>query len=303
VPSRRLGYSLGVDIVPFKTCTLDCVYCQLGRTRRTRVRRGDFVPVGDVLAQLRNALASGRHIDIITFSGSGEPTLNRSLGRFIREVKRLTSRPVAVLTNGTLLHRRDVRKDLLSADLVVPSFDAATPALFRRVNRPHRTLRLDRFLAGLKAFRKEFKGRLWLEVMLVKGANDRPAHIARLKEVIAALHPDKVHLNTVVRPPAECWAKPLRPAEMEKVRRALGPIAEVVADFKKRAQPAVADDDLETVVLAMVRRRPLALDDLVRSLGRPAVEVRKGLASLEAGGKIRGAKHGPRVFYEAAESR
>jgi wyosine [tRNA(Phe)-imidazoG37] synthetase (radical SAM superfamily) len=300
VPSRRLGYSLGVDIVPFKTCTLDCVYCQLGPTERTRVRRGDFVPVKDVLDQVRRALAAGRPIDVITFSGSGEPTLNRSLGRLIRGVKRMTRLPVAVLTNGTLLHRPDVRRDLRAADLVVPSFDAATPALFRRVNRPHRSLRLGRFLAGLQTFRKGYHGRLWLEIMLVKGLNDRPVHIARLKKVVAALRPDKVHLNTVVRPPAEAWAKPLSPVELEKLRRALGPNVEVAADFRKAAQPAVPSGDLEAGVLAVVRRRPMSLDDLRRTLGRTAVEVRGALQALEAGAKVRRARHGRRIFYEAA---
>ena len=300
VPSRRLGYSLGVDIVPFKTCTLDCVYCQLGPTERTRVRRGDFVPVKEVLAQVGRALAAGRPIDVITFSGSGEPTLNRSLGRLIRGVKQMTRLPVAVLTNGTLLHRPDVRRDLRAADLVVPSFDAATPALFRRVNRPHRALRLDRFFDGLRAFRREFKGRLWLEIMLVKGLNDGPAHIARLKKVVAALRPDKVHLNTVVRPPAEARAKLLSPAEMEKIRRVLGPNVEVAVDFRKAAQPAVAAGDLEASVLAMVRRRPLSLDDLRRTLGRTAVEIRGALQALEAGSKVRRARHGRRLFYEAA---
>ncbi len=299
VASRRLGFSLGVDIIPFKTCTLDCVYCQLKPSGRTRIRRSDFVPAKDVLAQVRKALASGRPVDVITFSGSGEPTLNRSLGRLIRGVKRMTSIPVAVLTNGTLLHRPDVRQDLRAADLVVPSFDAATPALFRRVNRPHRALRLDRFFAGLKAFRQEFKGRLWLEIMLVKGVNDRPAHIARLKKVVAALRPDKVHLNTVVRPPAEAWAKPLSPAGMDRVRRALGPGVEVAADFRRAAQPAVAADDLESAVLAMVRRRPLAIDDLKRSLGLTEVEVRCALQALAAESKVRRARLGRRLFYEA----
>lgn len=133
------------------------------------------------------------------------------------------------------------------------------------------------------------------------GVNDGPAHVARLNKVVAALRPDKVQLNTVVRPPAEPRAKPLRPSEMEKIRRALGPAAEVVADFRKGTQPPVTDEELTSAVLAMVRRRPLALDDLVCSLGRTAGEVRRGPAALEAAGKICGTKHGPRVLYEAAE--
>lgn len=296
VPSRRLGFSLGVDILPFKTCTLDCVYCQLGSSSRTTVRRRAFFDPKDVLDQVRKAISSGGHIDHITFSGSGEPTLNRSLGGIIRGIKKMTDIPVAVLTNATLLSRTDVREALRAADIVVPSFDAATPGLFRRVNRPHRSLSLDRTLKGLAEFRRRYKGEIWLEIMLVKGMNDSPAHVRKLKEAIAAIRPDRVQLNTVVRPPAVKNAGPLSTAEMEKIREAIGEGCEVVADFPKTAQ-APSREGLEAAILSMVRRRPVTAEDIAASLGRDRASVFKVLASLVSAKKVRRALFKGKTFF------
>ena len=296
VPSRRLGFSLGVDILPFKTCTLDCVYCQLGASSRTTVRRKTFFDPKDVLDQVRKAIASGARIDHITFSGSGEPTLNRSLGGLIRGIKKMTDIPVAVLTNATLLSRMDVREALRAADVVVPSFDAATPGLFRRVNRPHRSLSLNRTFKGLVEFRRRYKGRIWLEIMLVKGMNDSPAHVRKLKEAIAAIRPDKVQLNTVVRPPAQKNAGPLSASEMEKVREAIGEDCEAVADFPKKAQIS-AFNSLEAAIQSMVRRRPVTEEDIAASLGSPLDEIRKTLASLVSAKKIRRSSFKGKIYF------
>jgi len=194
VPSRRLGHSLGVDILPFKTCSLDCVYCQLGSTGKTTNRRRAYFSPRDVLAQIRAVLDSGQRVDHITFSGSGEPTLNANLGRIIRGLKKITNVPVAVLTNGTLLTRKDVRGDLLAADVVAPSLDAVPARLFRAVNRPHPSLDAGRVVKGLARFRREFRGQIWLEIMLVKGVNDTPDHIRDLRTAVAAIRPDRLQL-------------------------------------------------------------------------------------------------------------
>jgi len=299
VPSRRLGFSLGVDILPFKTCTLDCIYCQLGPSTKTTMRRGDFVPVREVLAQIREAIRSSGRIDCITFSGSGEPTLNRSIGRIIREIKKTTSIPVAVLTNGTLLHRKDVRNDLLQADIVVPSFDAATAGILARINRPHPSIRVERMMRGLADFRKEFKGRIWLEIMLVRGVNDSPSHLRRIRKTIVAVRPDRVHLNTVVRPPAESAALPLGRREMEKARKTLGENCEITADFpgRKKASAAVS---LSEAVLSMVRRRPVTAEDIASSLGRDRSEVLETLGRLLEAGKLRRIVHRRKPFFEPA---
>ncbi len=298
VPSRRLGFSLGVDILPFKTCPLDCIYCQLGPTPRTTVRRRSWFPPKAVLAQVRKALRSGRRIDAVTFSGSGEPTLNRDLGRLIRAIKKMTRIPVVVLTNGTLLGRKDVRHDLAAADIVVPSLDAATASLFRKVNRPHASLRAAEVLDGLAAFRETFPGQIWLEIMLVKGVNDSPAHLRALKRAADRIRPDRIHLNTVVRPPAEARAKPLTRSELVKARRLFGPRAEVVAAFRKKGQ-AAGPAGLERDVLATVGRRPVTVDDIAASLGRHRDEVLKTLVRLLRRKRVRTAVHGRRTFYTA----
>ena len=168
VPSRRLGLSLGVDIVPFKVCTLDCIYCQLGRTSEKTMERKDYVDVEAVLAELRAKLVEGLEADFITISGSGEPTLNAGLGQLIEGIKKITNIPVAVLTNGTLLTNQSVRADCARADVVMPSLDAGDDQTFRKVNRPHKDISIENLIAGLCAFRNEFAGQMWLEVFFCR---------------------------------------------------------------------------------------------------------------------------------------
>jgi wyosine [tRNA(Phe)-imidazoG37] synthetase (radical SAM superfamily) len=296
VASRRLGFSLGVDIIPFKTCTLDCVYCQLGSTGRTTVRRRGWFPPEDILAQIKGAIDSGQRIDVITFSGSGEPTLSKDIGLLVRSIKKMTAIPVAVLTNGTLLGRADVRRDLAAADIVVPSLDAVPAALFRRVNRPHASLDNRRVIDGLVRFREEFRGEIRLEVMLVKGVNDSPAALAAIGRAVARIRPDRIELNTVVRPPADRSACALEPAALASVRKRLGPRAEIVASFAKRKQ-APAAGDLERAIRVTVGRRPQTAADITAALGRPRDEVREALSRLLAGGRIRRLSHGGRTYY------
>ena len=298
VASRRLGFSLGVDIIPFKTCTLDCLYCQLGSTGRTTIRRRSWFPPRAILAQVRAALASGQRIDVITFSGSGEPTLNRDLGRIIRAIKRMTRVPVAVLTNGTLLTRRDVRRDLAAADIVIPSLDAVPAGLFRRVNRPHPSLLSAKIVDGLARFRDEYRGEIRLEIMLVRGVNDSPDHIEALKAAVARIRPDRIELNTVVRPPADRRARPLGPADLRRVRAVLGPRAEAVASFARRKQ-APAAGALERAVLATVGRRPQTAEDIAVALGRHRDEVLKALSALVGRGRARTVVHGGKIYFAA----
>jgi wyosine [tRNA(Phe)-imidazoG37] synthetase (radical SAM superfamily) len=297
VPSRRLGYSLGVDILPFKICSLDCIYCQLGSTRRKTVQRKKYFDIDTVLAQIKNAVASGQRIDYITFSGSGEPTLNVFIGKLIREIKKITSIPVAVLTNGTLLMHRSVRHALSAADLVVPSLDAASQDIFERINRPHKSLKIRQIIRGLVQFRQEFKGRIWLEILFVKGVNDSPGHLEKLKKAISQIKPDKIHLNTVVRPPAEKSARPLSSQELAKIRRFFGKKAEIVADFDK-TQDRPVSQGLKDAILDMAARRPVTLEDMSRSLGKHKSELIKYCDILLKESKIRFVIHKGKKFYE-----
>ena len=217
VPSRRLGRSLGVDLVPRKTCPFDCIYCEVGPTTNQTETRLDY-QADAILAELAAYLHQGPpELDYITLAGSGEPTLNLGLGRIIRRIKALTGVPVAVLTNGALLYLPEVRQELKTADLVLPSLDAAREETFRAINRPLADYPLSRLMAGLEAFRREYPGPIWLEILLLKGLNDSPEDLEALRRALKLLAPDKVQLNTAVRPGVEDYARPLNLAEMDAI--------------------------------------------------------------------------------------
>ncbi len=299
VPSRRLGYSLGVDILPPKTCTLDCIYCQLGPTPKKTTQRKTYFDQEEIIAQIQDVLNSEKRIDYITFSGSGEPTLNKILKKLIRDIKEITLIPVAVLTNATLLTEDRVRRDLLDADLVVPSLDAVTQNLFTQVNRPHASLQIANIIKGLKAFRREFRGQIWLEILLVKGINDSPSHIHKLKKVLAQVSPNKIQLNTVIRPPAEEASQPLTPAELEEIRKALGEQCEIIADFSKKEQTP-HESNLERAILTTMQRRPVTLDDMATFLGKHPDEIQKHLNHLMQKNQVRQVRHEGKIYFEKA---
>ena len=230
VPSRRLGRSLGVDLVPFKTCSYDCVYCQLGRTTCKTVERKEWVPLEEVVADIEQRLSA--EPDYITLSGSGEPTLFSRVGELIGRIKGMSDVPVAVLTNGSLLWREDVRDELRDADLVVPSLDAGNEAMFQRVNRPHESISFEAMLAGLIEFRRTFRGKVWLEVLLMDGYTASEAELSELAGCVKQIGPDRVQLNTVTRPPAEDFAVGVSRERLAEMASAFDPPAEVIADFR-----------------------------------------------------------------------
>lgn len=298
VPSRRLGFSLGVDILPSKTCTLDCIYCQLGSTPEKTVRRGEYFSTDSVLGQIEKALSSGQKIDYITFSGSGEPTLNATLGKLIREIKKITDVPVAVLTNSTLLSDASVRRALQPADLVVPSLDAAAQVEFIAVNRPHASLKIEDIIGSLKKFRQEFKGQIWLEIMLVKGINDSLEHIKKLKAAVREIEPDRIQLNTVIRPPAEVFAQALSYKELERIKEILGKSCEIIVDFSGKDQMPQGKN-LEDRILSIIQRRPVTLLDISTALGEHYDEILKCLSLLIEEGSIKSVTHKDKTYYEA----
>jgi len=296
VPSRRLGFSLGVDLVPFKTCTLDCVYCQLGRTTRKTVLRRPYIPADRVIAELKETLARGQEIDYITLSGSGEPTLNSEIGRIIDQIKKTTEVPVAVLTNGTLFSLKSVRMELSKADLVIPSLDAVSQDVFEKINRPYLGLRIKGIIEGLKTFGEQFKGEIWLEVMLVKGINDGVDAIEALRDLIPELGCDRVQLNTVIRPPTEKYARPLDYEEMAEIKKRLGDKCEIIARFSRRGQKAYKKD-VEHQILDLLGRRPVTVRDISEALGIHENEVIKYLESLSESGEVKTARFQENTYY------
>lgn len=281
VPSRRLGNSLGVDLLAFKACTFDCIYCQLGRTTEQTVERRRFVPPDDVVAEVRQVLDSGVAVDYVTLSGSGEPTLSLDLGRVIHAIKGFSRVPIAVLTNGSLLGRADVRADLAEADLVVPSLDAATQEAFERVNRPCRGVNAADVARGLRDFTLGFSGQVWLEVMVVAGVNDSPAEAREIVRALEGARLDKVQLNTVVRAPAERWAEPVAEERLEELAAILEGLApvEIIGRYARAPHCAEAADARERI-LATLARRPCGAAELANSLGLHPALVAKRLEEL-----------------------
>ena len=264
VPSRRLGRSLGVDLVPHKVCSFDCIYCQVGRTTVKTTRRDAYAPTDEVLAELREVLSSGVACDYVTLSGSGEPTLHADLGRIISAIKTMTDVPVAVLTNGSLLGDPAVRSDLAQADLVVPSLDAGDAETFEKINRPCEGIDFDSYVQALKDFRSEFAGRLHLEVFLAAGVNDDEEQVGRIRALIDEIGPDHVDVNTVARPTADADVQAVAPDRLRRLCELLGPLARIVVPAPERLDTAGTARPDE--VLAMLRRRPCTLDDLAVGL-------------------------------------
>lgn len=298
VASRRLGRSMGVDIVSLKVCTLDCVYCQLGRTSKKTVERKDYVPIEAVVAELKTQLEEGLEADFITISGSGEPTLHRRLGELIDGIKKITKIPVAVMTNGTLFYREDVRADCAKADVVLPSLDAGDEAAFQRVNRPHKDITIEKLVGGLSAFRDEFSGQIWLEVFLVEGLNTDIAEIERIKGLIRRIRPDKVQLNTAVRPTAEPGVRRVDVRRLEKIANRIGGGCEVVADFSQRRIRGQIEGKAEDI-LSMLKRRPCCLDDICSGLGIHRQEALKCIIELQNRGVIISEAREGKTYFKA----
>jgi wyosine [tRNA(Phe)-imidazoG37] synthetase (radical SAM superfamily) len=298
VPSRRLGRSLGIDLVPHKICTYDCIYCQIGNTTEKTLARKEYVPVKEVLEEVRS-FRKGEisSIDYLSLTGSGEPTLHSQIRSVIEGIKAITAIPVAVLTNGSLLYEEEVRQDLLRADIVLPSLDAVSSKVFMRINRPRSGFSIKKVIEGLVEFRKVYKGQIWLEILFCKGVNDGKEELLRMKKVIDRIQPDRIHLNTVVRPPSEKWAVPLNQKEMENIRAFFGDKASIISEFD-RHPPLVSERDIQEEILKILRRRPLSLSDLSQGMGITRDKLEAYLNPLIQEGKIQSRSFGNSIYYE-----
>jgi wyosine [tRNA(Phe)-imidazoG37] synthetase (radical SAM superfamily) len=300
VPSRRLGFSLGVDIIPRKYCSFDCIYCQVGKTTQKEVERRSFSDPDLIVKEVLKRTEEGRRTDFITLSGSGEPTLSADIGEIIRAIKRRTATPVAVITNGSLLFREDVVSEIGPADVVLPSLDATGDAGFERINRPHPALSFDQLVEGLEIFRRTYKGKIWLEIMLIKDINNGVEDFAIFREIVSRLGVDRVQLNTVVRPPLEEMARGLDGEELLSAAGAIGSGCEIIPAFENKAGVAKKEEWRDSVI-ATLRRRSLSLDDIVRITGISRDEAEQGLERLISEGRIRLALFGDNEFYAAAD--
>jgi len=273
VPSRRLGQSLGIDTIPQKTCNWNCVYCQLGRTIPLINERLDYFPRDEILGEVKTTLAVHKpgEIDWITFVGSGEPTLHTGIGWLIRQIKAITHLPVAVITNGSLLYQPEVRADLMAADAVLPSLDAGNRELYRKINRPHPEITFERLIDGLVQFRKEYEGKLWVEVMLVQGLNDNEDALKEIADNLQDIQPDEVHIVQPTRPPAETWVQPPDDEGLHRAYAILGGIARVIhsaiGSFDLSGHESLAD-----AVIGIISRHPVRESALIKTLKQASSE-------------------------------
>jgi wyosine [tRNA(Phe)-imidazoG37] synthetase (radical SAM superfamily) len=312
VPSRRLGRSLGVNPIPFKTCNYSCVFCQLGRTTHMTNQRQDFFPPNEILHEIKKALdpetgSSRNEIDFVTFVGEGEPTLCKSLGWLISKTKDIADMPIAVDTNGALLYRSDVRTELLPADVVMPTLSAGTAETFRKIHRPLRGITFDTVVEGIERFRREYAGALWVEVMLVKGLNDSEEELNALKSRLERIEPDRIYINVPIRPPAEPWVVP---PDKEAIIVAQAILSDLtVVDITAEEQGEFSIEGFanpEDAILAIIRRHPMREEQVIETLTKSAVAegaVQESLLRLEKSGKIKKETYREKVFWLPEEEK
>lgn len=300
VPSRRLGMSLGIDLIPHKICSLNCVYCECGATTSLTHERNEYVPVKEVYSELEDFLRNNPDPDYLTFSGAGEPTLHSHIGEVIAFLKELRPGiPVAILTNGTLFGDPEVRKELMQADLVLPSLDAASDAALRKINRPRRELEVSAYIEGLIDFSREFKGEIWLEIFLLPGYNDDAENLEALKEAVLKINPGRIQLNTLDRPGTVEGLHPLPISRLEEISAFFGmEQVEIIAPPQERKEVKSYRSDLEGAIMETIARRPCTLVDLEKILGLHINEINKYLGVLEESGKIETVEQERGTFYQ-----
>lgn len=319
VKSRRLGLSQGIDLLPPKTCNFNCIYCEINQAPQLSCERGEHVPTDVILAEIDELLQDEqrvRSLDIFTITASGEPTLHTGIGAIIRHIKEKTDKPVAILTNGSQLHLAEVRRDLMAADIVIPSLDAARPESFRRVNRPAKcSADLESIIDGLVVFSREFSGEVWLEILLVENINDAPEDIGALQKAIGRIKPTRVQLNTVARPPYEDFAKPLTRRRLEEIREEIaksfdGPV-DILAGSKdnevsdsgkgrEKAAPVISGNKAEEAITELLRRRPCTATDIAATLNLDHVRTSEILKNMEQSGRLTVKIHGGKKYYRTA---
>ena len=301
VPSRRLGLSLGIDLIPYKTCTYDCLYCQVGKTTHKTIETDPLVPVEEVMKELRKRLKNTTP-DVITLSGSGEPTLNPQIDQVIDLIKGITDIKIAVLTNGSLFWKDEVRKKVLGAHIIMPTFSTAFEETFRMIHRPHRELSLSKIIEGLKSLRRDYPGSIFLEVVLLAGFNDSEREIEELKRVINQISPDKIQLNTVVRPPADSRAIPLDIKRLEVIKSFFGEKAEIVANTPFEKQGVEYDSPVKTI-FEMIKRRPVRDIDIAKVLNMSLGEVEGFTKGLLIKGLIHKHEYSGEIFYRISQTK
>jgi len=304
VKSRRLGLSLGVDIIPYKTCSFNCIYCECGHTTNKTMERKAWVNSDDVLDEISTFLKTySKKIDYITFSGSGEPTLHSDLGKIIERIKKITDIPVAVLTNSSLMHLPEVRESLNKADLVVPSLDAVSDTVFKKIDRPLDGISVEQIVDSLVLFKRSYKGQMWLEILFVEGLNTEKEEIEKLKEVIKKIKPDRVQLNTVDRTPLYEWVKPVSFEKLLEISKILDfPYTDIVSSREplkeRQGKEHPSSFEREEIILNLIKESPLSTEEISERLNMGINSVERTLHGLITKKKIKRIEINGKVIYE-----
>lgn len=299
VPSRRLGLSLGVDLIPPKTCTYDCLYCEVGRTTCQTIDTGPLVCLNEIAGELETALLKNEP-DTITLAGSGEPTLNSETDRIISFIRERTDVRIALLTNGSLFWKDDVLSKVLEADIILPTFSTVFDSTYQAIHRPCKGLEVSMIIRGLKDLRRRFKGLIFLEVILLSGINDTDNEIEGIREAIEDISPDRVQLNTVIRPPSDPRAMPTETARMEEISDFLGNRAEVIG-YPPSKKKHVGHDSARLSVIEMARRRPVRLIDIAEALNKTRDDAEQLIKGMVIKGDLSEKRHGGEVFFIAKQ--
>ncbi len=302
VRSRRLGYSLGVDLVPFKYCSLNCVYCEVQNTDHLTLERQEFFPLEEITGELQDFLKTSPELDYITFSGAGEPTLYSRIGEIVRYIKdQYPGYKLALLTNGTLLNDPSLRQEILPCDLILPSLDACRQQTFRIINQPHPALTAVGLVEALTSLRNDYRGQIWLEVFIIAGINDSEDELACLCEAIGRIRPDLVQINSLDRPGAEAWVKAAGDSVLNKVldyfSARLDLPVEIIAKAHQETLAIPVPEDIEAAIAATLTRRPSTPEDLASTLGLHINEISKFLRQLHQEGKVLVKRENRGIFY------
>ena len=297
VPSRRLGVSLGVDLMPHKTCSLDCVYCECGKTTCLTLKRDEYTPVDVIKRELAYFLSTGPVLDHITFSGSGEPLLHSRIREIVCFVKNeFPQYKLALLTNGTLLYDPRVREDITDIDIVKVSVDTVSEKVFVKLNRPHPKLNITTVIDGISSFKELFQKQLWMELFLVPGINDDETEIKSIKTVLKAIHPDRIHVNSLDRPGAEKWVQAVQKEKLKKVADYLGDV-DLIGQTKIVVKDKKNIGDFHQHLLSTIKRRPCTAEDVSKILGTHFSETKRRLEVLSKKGEIEKQEMPRGVFY------
>ena len=303
VPSRRLGRSLGVDLIPYKTCTQNCVYCECGKTTMLTAERKEYISFNEIIGELEEFLSDSPELDFITLGGSGEPTLHSRTGELISTIKeKFPGYKVAIITNSTLFHDVNVRKEVLMADVILPSLDAVSDEVFMKINRPVGTLNIYNIIEGLIKLRKEFQGKIWLEIFIIPGINDSTSELNGIKKAIEKIQPDKIQINTLDRPGTEPWVKTATQNELKAVADFLESTGiEIISGFSPVTHTPSFSKNMEKTILATILRRPCTTEDLSHIIGLDPDDIKKYLKKLLISGKITAETEKRGIFYRMVD--